>query len=116
YPEGARTRLWEGAELFASNGSYREAIALGRRALENDDPSRGEERLKLAHWQICLGELAPAQRALAELAHTPAELLERPTFIALREAWLLLPEADRKPFADRLEHDLDKSPSPVHAA
>ncbi len=116
YPADARGRLWEGAELCAANGSFREAIALGSRALATDGPLRSEHRLQLAHWRICLGDVPAAQRQLATLARTPAEGFESPVFTAMREAYLLLPEAERRTFADNLEHELAHGAPPVHAA
>jgi tetratricopeptide (TPR) repeat protein len=116
YPPGARMRLWEGAELCAANGSYREAIALGERALETDGLLRNEHRLQIAHWLISLGDIEAGRKALVELARMPAEAYESPVFAAQRAAWLLLAPAQRRAFADRIEHDLGPTPTPVHAA
>ena len=114
FPEGARARLWQVAEAFGSRGQYQAAARLGDRAFTLPDPQRLLMGLELSKWHLCLGDAAGARHVLQQIASQKAESFESPVFAAIRDEWLLLPEAERAAFAQRIEHDLDVRPQPVH--
>jgi tetratricopeptide (TPR) repeat protein len=114
-PPALKGRVWELAQLCATNLCYAEAVELGRRAYAADKSERAARGWEIAQWELALGHRAEAQRLLAEVARLPGEGLQAPAYTALRAAMLLLPPGERIAFADQAERAAAGAP-PLHAA
>jgi tetratricopeptide (TPR) repeat protein len=114
-PPEAKGRVWEFAQLCATNMCYTEAVELGRRAYAAERQDRAARGWEIAQWELALGHSAEAQRLLAEVAKMPGEGFQAPAYTALRAAMLLLPPDERPASAERAEHAAAGAP-PLHAA
>ncbi len=115
-PPEAKGRLWELAQLCATNLCYTEAVELGRRAYAAEKLERAARGWEIAQWELALGHPEEAQRLLAEVARLPGEGLHR-AFLhgACARRSCCFPPGERPAFAERAEHDLAGAP-PLHAA
>ena len=116
FAEGTHLRLWQAAMLFAGRNQFREAITLGRRVFDQATTQRAAYGQELAHWHLFLGEVEPARAILRETIASAAESLDAPAISALREYYLLLPEAQRAAFIDTHLAQLDAKKLPLHTA
>lgn len=116
FAEGTHLRLWQAAMLFAGRNQFREAIALGRRVFDQATTQRAAYGQELAHWHLFLGEAEPARAILRETITSAADSLDTPAIGALREYYLLLPEAQRAAFIDTHLAQLDAGKLPLHTA
>ena len=114
FPDGARSRLWQAASVFAARGHLREAAQLGQRVFDGVTTQRAAYGLELAHWQLQLGETEKAREILRGAIETTAESFDAPLYAALREYWLLLPVRERASFTARYLASAD--PYPLHRA
>ncbi len=115
FPPGAQIRLWQAATLFAGRNRFREAAHLGRRFFDNATTQRGACGQELARWYLLSGDAGQARAVLRETIKLPADSLASPICEALRDYWLLLPEADRAAFVEDYLKDIDAETYPLHA-
>ncbi len=115
FPRTHQTRLWQAAITFANRAHFREATQLGQRIFDTLTTQRPGYGLELAHWYLYLGDADAARRVLRASIDGAGEAFEAPVYHALREYFLLLPEAERGSFAAGFLRRLDPA-KPVHAA
>ena len=111
---GTHLRLWQAAMLFAGRNRFHEAIQLGQRVFDGAGAQRAAYGLELAQWHLLLGEADQARTVLRTIISSPAEPLDAPVCIALREYYFLLPEPDRPAFIESWL--ATRAAQPLHAA
>ena len=110
FPDGARSRLWQAASVFATRGHLAEAVQLGQRVFDSVTTQRAAYGLELAHWLLQLGETERARETLRGAIGTAAESFDAPLYAALREYWLLLPVGERAGFTESYLARADAQP------
>ena len=115
FAKAAPAQLWTAAEVFASHHRLDDAIRVGNRAFEEDAASHADHGLALASWMLGKGDIAAAHGVLQAMGREPAELLDAPTYAALRADFLLTPVGERAAWIKQTLAALAGS-SPVHAA
>lgn len=116
FPPGYRQRLWQAAALLAASGYYPEAIGLGRRVFDEMSTQRAGYGLEIAHWHLCLGQTQAAREVLRASLGSGGESFDSPVYSALREYYLLLPEAERAGFSTAYLAGIDEREQPLHRA
>ena len=98
-----RALLWETAKQFAELHWYAPAAELGQRALALVPSGRAVYAESLAEWELYAGSVpgarAALQQAVEEGGGSTFDVNVSPVLANLREYFLLLPEAEREPFA-----------------
>jgi tetratricopeptide (TPR) repeat protein len=116
FPTGFSLRLWQTAALFAARNHYPEAVRLGQRVFASATSQRATFGRELAHWRLLLGETDEARAILLAAGGTAAESFDSDVYGALREYYLLLPEAERAEFAESYLDAIDPVGQPLHRA
>src|SRR5581483_6489125 len=112
----SRSMLWQAAVQFASRNRFADAIRLGERVFNATPVLRASYAVEIAHWYLYLGDRESALRMLRQVINETADSLDQPVYQAIREYFLLLPEAERASFAERFEQGNDRARAPLHAA
>ena len=116
FPSGFSLRLWQTASLFATRNHFREAARLGQRVFDGATTQRASFGRELSHWYLLLGEADKAREILRAAIQTGAESFDSDVYGALREYYLLLPEAERAEFAGGYLANIDPEHEPLHHA
>lgn len=97
FPNGKAAQIWPCALELAKQRRFAAAITLGRRAWQNLSTQRAYIGRELATWHLALSQRADVEVILREVASMPADSLESPSMLALRELYYLLPADQRLP-------------------
>jgi len=116
FPTGFNLRVWQTATIFASRNRFAEAARLGQRVFNAATMQRATLGRELAHWQITLGEPEKARTTLARSTAIGADSFDSDVYGALRDTWLLLPEAERPIFAASYLDPIDPDHQSLHRA
>ncbi|MGB8167256.1 MAG: tetratricopeptide repeat protein, partial [Chthoniobacteraceae bacterium] len=114
FPTGFTLRLWQTAALFAAKNHFQEATRLGQRVFENATTQRASFGRELAHWHVLLGEVEKAREILRSSISAGAESIDSDVYGALREYYLLLPEAERAEFSASYLAAIDPARQSLH--
>lgn len=122
FPPGcSREARWKAASLvFAARQRYAEAIALGGPVVGEVAVNRCNYAVEVAGWNLLLGRAPDARAILREAINVAGAdsfaAVGDPYFTAVREYWMLLPEAERGPFAESLLRRGARHDGPAQAA
>ncbi len=115
-----RDTLWEAASNgFADRHWYLQAAQLGTRVYALVPSNRSEYALKIAQWELYLGNAGHARAVLRDAIETDRgesfETSGNAVFAALRAYFLMLPEPERGAFVDDYLQRMRDSGEQAHA-